>query len=75
MGGEIQSNGYKSPLKVNGKKLHSIDYVSKLASAQVKSCILLAGLYAEGKTTFTEPYISRDHTERMLKYMGSKYLF
>ena len=71
MGGEIQSNGYKSPLKVNGKKLHSIDYVSKLASAQVKSCILLAGLYAEGKTTFTEPYISRDHTERMLKYMGA----
>lgn len=71
MGAEIKSNNFKAPLTINGTKLHSIDYVSKLASAQVKSCILLAGLNADGKTTFTEPYISRNHTEIMLKYMGS----
>lgn len=69
MGAEISSHEFKSPLQINGRQLHSIDYISKLASAQVKSCILLAGLNAEGKTTFTEPYVSRDHTERMLKYM------
>lgn len=71
MGAEILSNEYKAPLKINGKKLHAIDYVSKLASAQVKSCVLLAGLNTEGKTSFTEPYISRNHTEIMLKYMGA----
>lgn len=71
MGAEIKSNNFKAPLTINGTKLHSIDYVSKLASAQVKSCILLAGLNADGKTTFTEPYISRNHTEIMLKYMGA----
>lgn len=71
MGANIISNEFKSPLQINGRQLHSIDYVSKLASAQVKSCILLAGLNANGTTTFTEPYVSRDHTERMLKYMGA----
>lgn len=71
MGAEIYSNEFKAPLKISGKKLFGINYKSNLASAQVKSCILLAGLYAEGITTFTEPYISRDHTERMLKYMGA----
>lgn len=71
MGANIISNEFKSPLQINGRQLHSIDYVSKLASAQVKSCILLAGLNADGTTTFTEPYVSRDHTERMLKYMGA----
>lgn len=71
MGAEISSNDYKAPLKIHGKNLHAIDYVSKLASAQVKSCILLAGLNADGKTSFTEPYISRNHTEIMLKYMGA----
>lgn len=71
MGAEIKSNDFKAPLTIHGTKLHSIDYVSKLASAQVKSCILLAGLNADGKTTFTEPYISRNHTEIMLKYMGA----
>lgn len=71
MGAEISSNEFKSPLQINGRQLHSIDYVSKLASAQVKSCILLAGLNTDGITTFTEPYVSRDHTERMLKYMGA----
>ena len=71
MGAEIKSNDFKAPLNIYGKNLHAIDYVSKLASAQVKSCILLAGLNADGKTSFTEPYISRNHTEIMLKYMGA----
>ena len=71
MGAEIGSENFKAPLKIYGKNLHSIDYTSKLASAQVKSCILLAGLNCEGKTTFKEPYTSRDHTERMLKFMGA----
>lgn len=65
-----ESNGY-APLKIYGQNLHGIDYVSELASAQVKSCVLLAGLHAEGKTSFTEPYLSRNHTELMLKYLGA----
>jgi len=71
MGAKIESNGGKAPLKIYGQSLQSINYSSKLASAQVKSCVLLAGLKCEGQTTFTEPFISRDHTERMLKYMGA----
>lgn len=71
MGAQINSKDYKAPLEIFGKNLTGINYNSKLASAQVKSCILLAGLNAEGKTSFTEPYISRDHTERILKYMGA----
>ena len=71
MGADIKSSDFKAPLNISGKNLHSIDYVSKLASAQVKSCILLAGLNAEGKTSFTEPYVSRNHTEIMLRYMGA----
>ena len=71
MGAEIISNDFKAPLKINGKNLHPINYTSKLASAQVKSCILLAGLNTDGKTSFTEPHISRNHTEIMLKYMGA----
>ena len=71
MGAEIKSNDFKAPLNIYGKNLHAIDYVSKLASAQVKSCVLLAGLNGDGKTSFMEPYISRNHTEIMLKYMGA----
>ena len=71
MGAKIKSNAFKAPLNIYGKNLHAIDYVSKLASAQVKSCILLAGLNADGKTSFTEPFVSRNHTEIMLKYMGA----
>ena len=71
MGAEIKSNDFKAPLNICGKNLHAIDYVSKLASAQVKSCILLAGLNADGKTSFTEPYISRNHTEKLFKYLGA----
>ena len=59
-----------APLLIKGNKLKGINYVSKIASAQLKSCLLLAGLYAQGETTVTEPVKSRDHTERMLKYFG-----
>ena len=54
------------------KQLTAIDYVLPMASAQVKSCILLAGMYAHGKTSVTEPAPTRDHTERMLSAMGYK---
>ncbi len=60
-----------SPLHINGgKTLHGIDYDMPMASAQVKSCVLLAGLYAEGETSVTEPAPTRDHTERMLSGFG-----
>lgn len=61
-----------APLKITGTSLHGIDYVSELASAQVKSCILLAGLHANSKTSFTEPHVSRNHTELMLEYLDAK---
>lgn len=72
MGAEILSNDYKSPLKIRGKNLHPINYTSNISSAQVKSCILLAGLNTEGTTTITEPYLSRNHSEILLKHMGAK---
>lgn len=71
MGGGIQSNNFKAPLIISGKELKAINYNSPIASAQVKSCILLAGLNANGITTVTEPYTSRNHTEIMLKAMGA----
>ena len=71
MGANIDSNDYRAPLKIYGTKLHGIHYDSPIASAQVKSCILLAGLNAEGTTSVTEPYKSRNHTELMLNYMGA----
>ena len=60
------------PLTICGSNLKAIDYVSKTASAQVKSAILLAGLNADGVTSVTEPALSRDHTERMLQIFGAK---
>ena len=60
------------PLTIWGGKLKGIDYCSPVASAQVKSCVLLAGLYAEGDTSVTEPVLSRDHTERMLRSFGAR---
>jgi 3-phosphoshikimate 1-carboxyvinyltransferase len=60
----------RPPLRVHGGPLKAIDYVSPVASAQVKSAVLLAGLFAEGTTSVTEPTLSRDHTERMLEYFG-----
>ncbi|SDJ53119.1 bifunctional prephenate dehydrogenase/3-phosphoshikimate 1-carboxyvinyltransferase [Microbulbifer yueqingensis] len=61
----------RPPLKISGgHQLHGIDYRLPMASAQVKSCVLLAGLYAEGETSTTEPAPTRDHTERMLTGFG-----
>ena len=73
MGADISSvNGNDcAPLRIVGGPLHGIHYHSKIASAQVKSAILLAGLYADGKTTVTEPAVSRNHTEIMLNYFGA----
>lgn len=73
MGADITSlkgNGC-APLSINGASLHGIHYNSPVASAQVKSCILLAGMYAEGVTTVTEPVLSRNHTEIMLNCFGA----
>jgi len=72
MGAKFESNDFKAPLKIYGNDLHPISYNSKIASAQVKSCILLAGLgVKDGRTEFTEPFVSRNHTEIMLKHMGA----
>ncbi len=60
-----------APLRITGQSLHGIRYNSPVASAQVKSCILLAGLYADGETSVTEPAISRNHTELMLGGFGA----
>ncbi len=73
MGAVIESNDGKPPLIIKaGNKLKGINYSLPMASAQVKSCVLLAGMYAEGKTTVIEPAPTRDHTERMLLGMGYK---
>lgn len=60
------------PLQIDGASLRGIHYTSPVASAQVKSAILLAGLYAEGETSVTEPVVSRNHTELMLSGFGAK---
>ncbi|SSC10384.1 3-phosphoshikimate 1-carboxyvinyltransferase [thiotrophic endosymbiont of Bathymodiolus puteoserpentis (Logatchev)] len=71
MGAVIESNDGKPPLKIKGAQLlKGIDYDLPVASAQVKSCVLLAGLYAQGETCVSEPETTRDHTERMLKGLG-----
>lgn len=71
MGAVIESADGRSPLTIRGgQSLRAIDYVLPMASAQVKSCVLLAGLYAEGQTCTTEPAPTRDHTERMLTGFG-----
>ena len=72
MGATIQAeDGGRAPLRLSGRApLQAIDYESPVASAQVKSCVLLAGLYADGVTRVTEPRLSRDHTERMLPQFG-----
>ena len=68
--GRNENNNLPLTIVSSGKKLHGIHYNSPVASAQVKSAILLAGLYADAPTTVTEPYISRDHTEQMLTGFG-----
>jgi 3-phosphoshikimate 1-carboxyvinyltransferase len=72
MGAKVStSDDGKPPLKITGNQtLNSISYQMPMASAQVKSCCLLAGMYAHGKTCVTEPAVTRDHTERMLKAFG-----
>jgi len=72
MGARVDSDeGGKPPLKIHGgQPLKGIDYAMPMASAQVKSCLLLAGMYAEGRTCVTEPAVTRDHTERMLSAFG-----
>lgn len=73
MGADIKSeyNNGCAPLIISPSTLHGIHYNSPVASAQVKSCILLAGLYADSETSVTEPALSRDHTERMLRAFGA----
>lgn len=71
MGAKISSNDYRAPLKISGQILNPIRYKTPIASAQVKSCVLLAGLNTNGITTVEEPYLSRNHTELLLKYMGA----
>ena len=74
MGADITSlNGNNcAPLRICGGHLHGITYQSPVASAQVKSCVLLAGLYADAPTSVTEPVLSRNHTELMLAGFGAK---
>ena len=67
-----RKNGQFPPLTILGGALQAMDHSSPIPSAQVKSCLILAGLYAKGRTSVTEPYRSRDHTERMLKFLGAK---
>ena len=64
---ETRAGGVPPVLIKGGQRLRGIDYALPMASAQVKSCVLLAGLYAEGETAVTEPAPTRDHTERMLR--------
>ncbi|MCH7615715.1 MAG: 3-phosphoshikimate 1-carboxyvinyltransferase [Nitrospinae bacterium] len=72
MGAHIQGRkgGNLAPLAVTGSRLKGSDYVSPVSSAQIKSAVLLAGLFAEGETRFSEPLQSRDHTERMFRFFG-----
>ena len=73
MGAKITSENEKmtAPLTIEGRRLHGIDYTLPVASAQVKSALILAGLYADGETRITEPEATRDHTEIMLNYLGA----
>ncbi len=73
MGANIvsENNNNCTPLIITGAKLHGIHYDSPVASAQVKSSILLAGLYADGETSVTEPFLSRNHSELMLSHFGA----
>lgn len=72
MGAKIELTGERgtAPIKITGGHLKGIDYLLPVASAQVKSCMLLAGLYTDGMTVITEPLPTRDHTERVFKMLG-----
>ncbi len=73
MGAQIagRNSGTLAPLAINGGNLTGISYQSPVSSAQIKSSIMLAALYAEGETIVTEPSLSRDHSERMFRYFGA----
>ena len=72
MGARIEAReGQFPPLTIQGGRLHAIDYTLPVASAQVKSCILLAGLFADGETVVREPVATRDHTEIALRELGA----
>ena len=71
MGADIETVDGHAPLTIRGHPLHGFDHALPVASAQVKSALLLAGLYAEGPTTVRQPGPARDHTERMLAAMGA----
>ena len=71
MGADIETTDGHGPLVVRGRRLRSYDHTLRVASAQVKSALLLAGLYADGPTTVHQPGPARDHTERMLAGMGA----
>jgi len=64
-------DGTHPPLTIHGRQLHGIDYLLPMASAQVKSCVLLAGLFAQGDTIVREPVRTRDHTEIALRELGA----
>ena len=72
MGAEVETEDGHLPMVVQGRALHAIDYELPVASAQVKSAVLLAGLYADGETTVVEPAPTRDHTELMLEAAGAR---
>jgi len=71
MGARLETTDGHLPMRVTGAQLRAIDYTLPVASAQVKSAVLLAGLYAEGETTVVEPAPTRDHTEHMLEAAGA----
>jgi 3-phosphoshikimate 1-carboxyvinyltransferase len=72
MGAGISSAGGRAPLRIHGSRLSGANHKLLIPSAQVKSAILLAALYAEGPTSITERLATRDHTERLLKYLGAR---
>lgn len=72
MGAGIRSVDGRAPLRIRGSRLKGADHRLTISSAQVKSALLLAGLYAEGHTSVTERFKTRDHTERLLKYFGAR---
>src|SRR6201999_1719881 len=73
MGAQIKSEeGDRAPIEIRGGNLHAIDYTTPIPSAQVKSAILLAGLFADGVTTVREAVATRDHTELALREFGAK---
>lgn len=72
MGAKILLSGRRAPIRLSGSSLKGMDHKLAVPSAQVKSAILLAGLYARGATSITERFRTRDHTERLLKHLGAR---